>query len=89
MKPITITLTEQTAEALLWALREHMSARASVREYVDKRYAGQSEAFRNCKIGEVQSRLDRLLSLSNQVQTQLNHECMRDVPVSHKQLKEN
>ena len=67
MKPITITLTEQSAEALLWALREHMSVRASVREYVDKRYAGQSEAFRNCKIGEVQSRLDRLLCLHNQV----------------------
>jgi len=78
MKPITITLTEQTAEALLWALREHMSVRASVREYVDKRYAGQSEAFRNCKIGEVQSRLDRLLNLTNRVQTQLTHECMRE-----------
>jgi hypothetical protein len=71
MKPITITLTEQTAEALLWALREHMSVRASVREYVDKRYAGQSEAFRNCKIGEVQSRLDRLLYLNNQIQNHM------------------
>ena len=71
MKPITITLTEQTAEALLWALREHMSARASVREYVDKRYAGQSEAFRNCKIGEVQSRLDRLLYLHNQISNRM------------------
>ena len=71
MKPITITLTEQSAEALLWALREHMSVRASVREYVDKRYAGQSEAFRNCKIGEVQSRLDRLLYLHNQIQNHM------------------
>ena len=71
MKPITITLTEQSAEALLWALREHMSVRASVREYVDKRYAGHSEAFRNSKIGEVQSRLDRLLNLHNQISNRM------------------
>ena len=71
MKPITVTLTEETAQALLWALREHMTQRTPVREYVDRRYNGQDEAFRNCKIGEVQARLDRLLSLTNRVQTEI------------------
>ena len=39
MKPINITITETTAEAILWALREFRNTRTPVREYVDKRYA--------------------------------------------------
>ena len=57
---IEIKTTHDTAQAVLWALREHMNLRLPVREYVDQRYAHMDEAFRNRKIGEVQDRIDRL-----------------------------
>ena len=79
MKPITVTLTEETAQALLWALREHMTNRTPVREYVDRRYVGHDESFRNCKIGEVQARLDRLRSLTDRIQTEITKEVWKDV----------
>ena len=68
---MNITLTKATAEALLWALQEHTSRRTPVRAYVDTRYAGMEEEFRNRKIGEVQERLDRLLSLTNRIHLEL------------------
>jgi hypothetical protein len=74
MKPLTITLTRESADALLWALKEHTGVRTPVRTYVDTRYAGMDEAFRNCKIGEVQDRLNRLLSLSNRIHLALIQE---------------
>lgn len=57
---ISVNTTSETAQAVLWALREHMNLRLPVREYVDQRYAHMDEAFRNRKIGEVQDRIDRL-----------------------------
>ena len=57
---ISVNTTAETAQAVLWALREHMNLRLPVREYVDQRYAHMDEAFRNRKIGEVQDRIDRL-----------------------------
>jgi hypothetical protein len=68
---LSIDLTGDTAQAVLWALREHRNNRSPVREYVDKHYAGMDEPFRNRKIGEVQDRLDRLLSLENRLLTKL------------------
>ena len=62
MKTINMNITEDTADAVLWALREFRHIRTPVREYVDKRYAHMDESFRNCKIGDVQARLDRLQS---------------------------
>ena len=56
MKIINMNITEDTADAVLWALREFRHIRTPVREYVDKRYAHMDESFRNCKIGEVQQR---------------------------------
>ena len=74
MKPVTITITGETAEALLWALREHANTRTPVREYVDKRYSTMDEGFRNHKIGVVQGRIDRLWLLINQVQNELTRQ---------------
>lgn len=74
MKPINTTLTGETAQAVLWALREYLNTRTPVREYVDKRYAHMDESFRNCKIGEVQERLNRVQSFIDRTQTQLNME---------------
>ena len=74
MRPINITITETTAEAILWALREFRNTRTPVREYVDKRYAHMSDSFRNCKIGEVQARLDRLQNFSDHLQTRVTME---------------
>ena len=68
---ISIDLTDDTAQAVLWALREHRTRRAPVREYVDRNYASHDESFRNRKIGEVQDRLDRLLPLENRLLTKL------------------
>jgi hypothetical protein len=68
---ISIDLTGDTAQAVLWALREHRNHRFPVREYVDKHYANMDEPFRNRKIGEVQDRLDRLQSLENRLLTKL------------------
>ena len=70
-QPVNITMTHDTAEAMLWALREHLRQRTPVREYVDKRYAHMDESFRNRKIGEVQARIDRLRSLVDRLQTQV------------------
>jgi hypothetical protein len=74
MKPINTTLTGETAQAVLWALREYLNTRTPVREYVDKRYAHMDNAFRNCKIGEVQERLNRVQAFIDRTQTQLNME---------------
>jgi hypothetical protein len=74
MKPINTTLTGETAQAVLWALREYLNTRTPVREYVDKRYAHMDESFRNCKIGEVQERLNRVQAFIDRTQTQLNME---------------
>ena len=71
MKIINMNITEDTADAVLWALREFRHIRTPVREYVDKRYASMDESFRNCKIGEVQTRLDRLQSFIDRMQTQI------------------
>ena len=71
MKTINMNITEDTADAVLWALREFRHIRTPVREYVDKRYAHMDESFRNCKIGEVQQRLDRLQSFIDRMQTQI------------------
>ena len=71
MKTINMNITEDTADAVLWALREFRHIRTPVREYVDKRYAHMDESFRNCKIGEVQARLDRLQSFIDRMQTQI------------------
>jgi hypothetical protein len=71
MKTINMTITEDTADAVLWALREFRNIRTPVREYVDKRYAHMEESFRNCKIGDVQARLDRLQSFIDRMQTQI------------------
>ena len=71
MKTINMNITEDTADAVLWALREFRHIRTPVREYVDKRYAHMDEAFRNCKIGDVQERLDRLQSFIDRMQTQI------------------
>ena len=71
MKIINMHITEDTADAVLWALREFRHIRTPVREYVDKRYAHMDEAFRNCKIGDVQARLDRLQSFIDRMQTQI------------------
>jgi hypothetical protein len=71
MKTIHMNITEDTADALLLALREYVRIRTFVREYVDKRYVGMDEAFRNRKIGEVQTRLDRLQSFIDRLQTQV------------------
>ena len=71
MKTINMNITEDTADAVLWALREFTHIRTPVREYVDKRYAHMDEAFRNCKIGDVQARLDRLQSFIDRMQTQI------------------
>ena len=66
---IELKTTHDTAQAVLWALQEHLNHRLPVREYVDRRYAVQDEAFRNRKIGEVQERLDRLQLFRSQLLT--------------------
>ena len=66
---ISVNTTSETAQAVLWALREHMNQRRPVREYVDQRYKYQDEAFRNRKIGEIQERLDRLQLFSDRLLT--------------------
>lgn len=72
MSIVTINTTEPTAEAVLWALKEHLRIRFHVREYVDKRYAHMDEAFRNRKIGEVQERIDRLNTFIRHTQNQID-----------------
>lgn len=66
---ISVNTTAETAQAVLWALREHLNLRLPVREYVDQRYAHMDEAFRNRKIGEVQDRIDRLQPFLDKLQT--------------------
>jgi len=68
---IEIKLTADTAQAVLWAMREHLKQRTPVREYVDTRYASHDEAFRNTKIGEVQERINRLKSFNDRLLTQV------------------
>jgi len=81
MKPINTTLTGETAQAVLWALREYLNTRTPVREYVDKRYAHMDESFRNCKIGEVQERLNRVQSFIDRLQTNVT------MGLAHEQAK--
>ena len=57
---INLKLTTAQAEALVIAINEHINRRGDVRHYVDVRYSASDQAFRNCKIGQVQERLDRL-----------------------------
>jgi|Laugresbdmm110sn_1035088.scaffolds.fasta_scaffold529375_1 hypothetical protein len=64
---IVLKLTEGQAEAVMLALNEHIYVRGEVRHYVDTRYSERDSNFRNIKIGEVQSRIDKL----NRVLTQI------------------
>ena len=57
---INLKLTTAQAEAVAIAIQEHIYRRGDVRHYVDVRYSASDQAFRNCKIGQVQERLDRL-----------------------------
>lgn len=66
---IEVKVTTETSEAVLWALREYINLRLPVREYVDNRYKTMDEAYRNRKIGEIQSRLDRLQPFLDRLQT--------------------
>jgi len=66
---IAMKETSETAQAVLWAVQEHLQQRTPVREYVDNRYARMDEAFRNRKIGEVQQRLDRLNAFRDRLLT--------------------
>ena len=59
---INLKLTVAQAEAVAYAIQEHIERRASgdVRHYVDTRYSTADQAFRNYKIGQVQERFNRL-----------------------------
>jgi hypothetical protein len=57
---INLKLTVAQAEAVAIAINEHINRRGDVRHYVDVRYSTADLNFRNCKIGQVQERLDRL-----------------------------
>ena len=71
MKTINMTITEETASDVLAMFRDYANIRTPVREYVDERYIHMDESFRNCKIGDVQNRLDRLLSFVTRMQMQM------------------
>ena len=74
MDIVTISMTGDTAEAVLLALKEHLYIRCPVREYVDKRYAHMDDAFRNRKIGEVQERIDHLHTFIRHTQNKINNQ---------------
>lgn len=59
---INLKLTIAQAEAVAYAIQEHIERRASgdVRHYVDVRYSTADIDFRNYKIGQVQERFNRL-----------------------------
>ena len=59
---INLKLTIAQAEAVAYAIQEHIERRAGgdVRHYVDVRYSTADQAFRNYKIGQVQERFNRL-----------------------------
>ena len=59
---INLKLTEEQAQAVAYAMQEHIERRAGgdVRHYVDTRYSTADQAFRNYKIGQVQERFNRL-----------------------------
>ena len=59
---INLKLTVAQAEAVAYAIQEHIEKRAGgdVRHYVDTRYSTADQAFRNYKIGQVQERFNRL-----------------------------
>ena len=59
---INLKLTVAQAEAVAYAIQEHIERRAGgdVRHYVDVRYSTADQAFRNYKIGQVQERFNRL-----------------------------
>lgn len=71
MKTVTLTITEDLASVLSWAIRDVVILRTPVREYVDKRYSSMSDSFRNRKIGEVQERIDRLERLQKKISSML------------------
>ena len=59
---INLKLTVAQAEAVAYAIQEHIERRAGgdVRHYVDVRYSTADLDFRNYKIGQVQERFNRL-----------------------------
>ena len=67
---INLKLTVAQAEAVAYAIHEHMERRGDVRHYVDTRYSTADEAFRNYKIGQVQERFDRLNYVLNAIKLQ-------------------
>ena len=67
---IELKLTDGQAEAVMLALNEHIYMRGEVRHYVDTRYAERDSNFRNIKIGEVQSRIDRLNRVLSKIKQQ-------------------
>jgi hypothetical protein len=71
---INLKLTVAQAEAVAIAINEHVNRRGDVRHYVDVRYSASDQAFRNCKIGQVQERLDRLNPVLNAIKLHLGAE---------------
>ena len=69
---INLKLTEEQAQAVAYAMQEHIERRAGgdVRHYVDTRYSTADQAFRNYKIGQVQERFNRLNFVLNAIKLQ-------------------
>ena len=69
---INLKLTVAQAEAVAYAIQEHIEKRAGgdVRHYVDVRYSTADQAFRNYKIGQVQERFNRLNYVLNAIKLQ-------------------
>ena len=67
---INLKLTIAQAEAVAIAINEHVNRRGDVRHYVDVRYSASDQAFRNCKIGQVQERFNRLKYVLNTIKLQ-------------------
>ena len=69
---INLKLTIEQAQAVAYAMQEHIERRAGgdVRHYVDTRYSTADQAFRNYKIGQVQERFNRLNFVLNAIKLQ-------------------
>ena len=69
---INLKLTVAQAEAVAYAIQEHIEKRAGgdVRHYVDTRYSTADLDFRNYKIGQVQERFNRLNYVLNAIKLQ-------------------
>jgi hypothetical protein len=67
---INLKLTVAQAEAVAIAIQEHIYRRGDVRHYVDTRYSESDQDFRNCKIGQVQERFNRLNYVLNAIKLQ-------------------